>query len=216
MYTENNLYFIANNYYDHIKIYNITIFEGIHVILSIGFGKYYGIGLSANIDKNRAINKSLEELISCSYFHLPKEYTQQEIKKTKNPPDLKIENKLDDAHFYSEMFFSHFSSEKLKKAFAYLSHGKKECLDEKIMPGIMNIDPIAIAGKIAKMYNFNIYIIYIPARNIKFPNKIVKFFSPNCYPHINTMLLNPNKYAISFIKKQDQNFPNIYSYLPFP
>lgn len=46
--------------------------------------------------------------------------------------------------------------------------------------------------------------------------KIVKFFSPDCYPHIFNNMIEPEQYKISYIKTTNPVFYNKGKYLPFP
>lgn len=48
------------------------------------------------------------------------------------------------------------------------------------------------------------------------PNlKIVKVFSPNAFPHMNTEIINPNDYKITKLIGINE-FPNLKKPLPFP
>ncbi|MCI1593500.1 MAG: YcaO-like family protein [Heyndrickxia oleronia] len=209
-----------NRYFDEVKFYDISIIKGIYVIIGIGFGtKYYGIGLSANSNLFDALLGAVEELVQCIWAFLPKEYTNYGYsKKIKdvhyNEIDEIDEGILKNPHFYSNIFFKFIDSNFLRKAFSYLASNKSTVLQKRTVD--VNFNPIYVAKKFAKKFNINLYIINIPAANIDYKNKVVKFFSPECYPHINNLLIEPEKFKISYIKNSQQKFPNKHKYLPFP
>lgn len=212
---KNDMLRSAYLYFDEVVFYDISLFDGIYVIIGIGLGsKYYGVGLSADRDLNKAFTGALDELMACVFRSIPKDYTNQN-RNNIDTPEINRDAIFKDPHFYSNVFFSKLNSDYIKKSFSYLQCEKKVYLSERIVDS-QGFDVIKDARNFAQKYNINLYLVYIPITNINYPNKVVKFLSPDCYLHINTLLIKPEDYSISYMRDANQKFPNKNIYLPFP
>ncbi|MBQ5153375.1 YcaO-like family protein [Macrococcoides caseolyticum] len=203
------IYNLVLNYFEEVEIYEISFFEDVFVVLSKSLkGKRIGMGLSASTDIHDAIRKSLEELLSCSLKNLPYKYGNLD-----RSLQEQIEVKENDPHYYSNYFFSVMDTEELDQSYKYLGEGKVK-FEEKSGPRSNNI--IEIMSRFSNKYNIDLLIIFIPVENISYPNKVLKVWSKDAFPHILNQRIKPDLYSLAKNIEGRVKFPNEGKYLPFP
>lgn len=204
-----DIYRIVLNYFECVELFEISFFDDVFVVLSKSVkGKRIGMGLSASTNIFEAIQKSLEELLACSFKNLPYKYGDIEQGMYKA-----VEVKENDPHFYGNYFFSVMDTETLDENYKYLGEKKINFVDrEKICKD--NI--IKIMNKFSNLFNIDLLIVYIPVENIQYPNKVLKIWSKDAFPHILNQKIKPNLYSLSKNIEGIVHFPNEGKYLPFP
>lgn len=182
----------------------ISIYPPIKVVILIGINNYsnkFIIGLGADKDLNRAILKAYKESMGGN----------SNVEGTDNTD--KVIDKYN-GQMYSSTFYKTMTAQKMKKSFDYLIN------QEQMIHNIKLAESSEISVKdihrFAKFFNLPVLLVLISNNRVKNTSKTIKFFSLDMYPHINTLIINPKKYKISFFKSQKQLFPNEGKYLPFP
>ncbi|MFX3618332.1 MAG: YcaO-like family protein [Sporolactobacillus sp.] len=210
----------ARQYIDNIIINDISIFDDVFVILIVGLGtKYHGIGLGSGLTLDDAIFSAFREFF-CFFWDMPtKELTDQgnesQIQTVNDDRINQLFLAKNDPYVYSSIFSKLVNSKYLYNKFSYLvENNNRTIVEEKD-----NIDHKGIIELILKFvdkFQIDILLSYIPFDKLNLSNKMIKIFSIDGYPHINTLMIDPNKYKMSFIKDVNQKFPNSRKYLPFP
>lgn len=200
------------HFIDELYIVDISIHPSINVALSLGIGEHYmGMGVSANWDLEKAVMDSIEEMFQCFSFLKNKHYTTHQDN-LQNKQKLRSVDEYN-PHYYADYFFTHFDPPKLRRAYSYLidSSKIKKITDKRYIP--KNFTERIL--QISRDLDLNIYACFIPTVKRGLKTKIVKVFSPEGYPHMNTKKINPMDYPITHSLGRTK-FPNLYKPLPFP
>lgn len=190
------------HFIDEFHIIDISIHPSINVALSLGIGEHYmGMGVSANWDLEKAMMDSIKEMFQCFSINL-----QTDRQKLRSGDEY-------DSDYYFKYLFTHFDPQKLRQAYSYLidSPKIKNITDKRNFPDNFT-DRIL---QISQDLDLNLYACFIPTVKRGLKTKIVKVFSPEGYPHMNTKKINPMDYHITHSLGRTE-FPNLYKPLPFP
>ncbi|WDM20585.1 YcaO-like family protein [Paenibacillus polymyxa] len=186
---------------NHISFHNISIIEDIFVIMTIGFrDNIFSVGLGADWDLNKAINSSIDEFTMIYEGMISYKGVHSEEFKTGN--------------LYVDLFYSKNIKDFLNDI-SYLTNNTSYIKNKKITETKTKEFLIRNSlQNIKKKFDIEIYAAQIPSPYEKSQVKVVKIFSPDAYPHINTTLFDPNEYKITRFMKR-KSFPNIYKMIPF-
>ncbi|MDC6268626.1 YcaO-like family protein [Lysinibacillus fusiformis] len=190
-----NMIKLAENMSDVIFSYNISLIEGIYVILTVGTkGIAFSSGVGTDSLLEKAIEKSLNEYLMIIESCLIKD---------------QIDEKFLD--IYAANFYS-LTVEEFLESYKYLLEGG-DLLTELSYSSQKNKMENWILN-LKEKYGLNIFACFLPHPMKHINSKVVKVFSPEGFPHINTELFDPEEYEISkyLIGKE---FYNKYKSIPF-
>ncbi|WP_242176166.1 YcaO-like family protein [Priestia koreensis] len=207
----------AYQYTDEIFCFNISLHKNVYVILTLAFGKHhFGIGLKASWDIHEAIKGSVEEMFHDFTPYYTKHHLEDDYNLKLNT-DIEVGEIKNDPLFYSLHFHSTQTSESLRQNYQYLFL-KSDRMDEGefFRAGIV-VDQKIFMQKLKEVSkDLKMELLCCFLKNTKIDKaKVVKVFSNQGYPHMNTTLFNPLDYEISKFSRTDQ-FPNAYQSIPFP
>lgn len=184
--------------FSYFKLYDISIFSGVFVLLLLGINdKDFSIGVCASCSFSDALCGALDEFQqsyeSILLFHNSSQSRKQDRYKTsflkQSPSELKAKY----------LFLEQMRPLKVSKELSNDSNENKLFKLKKALRTIP-LDYYAVAV-VPSMRQINI--------------RIVKIFSPDAFPHMNTEIINPRNYKITnFIGMN--SFPNENQPLPFP
>ncbi len=210
---------IANvyQYVDEISCFNISLHKNVYVILTLGFGKYhFGIGSKASWNLFDAIKGSLDEMLHnfTPYYtkHHLEDYHPQKLNMDVNEGE--IEN---DPLFYSLHFHLTQTSESLREHYQYLFLKSDRMHEDEFSRIEIVVDQQIFMEKLKEVagdLKWELLCCFLK-NTILDKAKVVKVFSNQGYPHMNTTLFNPLDYEISKLSRTGQ-FPNAYQLIPFP
>lgn len=187
---------IAMSYSDKMYAFDISIIDGMYVVLTIGHnGAAFASGLGTDSNLLIALESSLNEYLmildSCINIKF-------------NPQQYHSDN-IYSSHFYS-MDVDDFLDQ-----FNYLINHPQQ----------MNVTSVAKEKNLGELikdahnkFQLNIYACFMPFPLKNINVKVVKVYSPEAYPHIWTKIFNPLDFEIS---KQlpSTPFPNKFRPIPF-
>ncbi|MED4046516.1 YcaO-like family protein [Priestia aryabhattai] len=184
---------------DEFYCFNISIVEGLYVVLTYGFkGDAFSSGLGTDFSLEKAIEGSLNEYIMI----LDSSYS---LKANDN-------SYLDKRDVYVYNFHS-LSVEEFKNRMSYLLNNKRK-LDVKKESSKQIINLKTALLEIKNKYKINIYACFLPFPLDGINVKVVKVFSPEGYPHIWTELFDPEEITITK-ELPSSKFPNKFMPVPF-
>ena len=188
----------AENMSDTIFSFNISIIEGIYVIFTIGTkGNAFSAGIGTNCLLEKAIENSLNEYLMI---------LESSIIGLENPEMFKNS---------TEKYVVNFYTLKVKdfiESYSYLLEGE-DILSEFSYPSSKtNMESLIL--NLNENYGLNIYACYLPHPLKSINTKVVKVFSPDGFPSIDTERYDPEEFGISdyLIGKK---FYNKYKSIPF-
>ncbi|WP_342478702.1 YcaO-like family protein [Paenibacillus sp. FSL H7-0350] len=193
-----------NSTVEHISFHNISITKDIFVILTLGYGeKAFSVGLGSSWSLEEAIKSSFDEFIMIYDGVI----------------NFKINNgEYNTENLYINLFYSKDVRDFIKDYTYLIENLKYENLDEIDERDIYSENKqILLRESISTLrenLNIEVYVTQVPSPFYKNQSKIVKVFSPDAFPHINTSLYDPHDYKISK-KLAIQEFPNLYKMIPF-
>lgn len=199
------------NFIDELYLVDISIHRSVFVIYVLAFGdKYMGLGIAAHWNLETATYNALKEVYQCFHGKKNKEFAVKE-----NRIKEKIIS-INDPHYYSKFFFNNYNSKKLKALYSYLINSESKSIEnnrETVNTGRDDFsEKISV---VSRDLGIDILVSFIPTVSRKIKTKIVKVFSVDAFPHMNTTLYNPELFPIC---KQINaySFPNKYKPIPFP
>lgn len=186
--------------FSYFKIYNISIYSGIFVILIIGANnKAFSIGLNAGLTFTEALDGALNE------FH----QSYESILLYQNNPNN------NEKELYKKKFLSQTAKEFIQNYnFLEKSISGEISLDDELQGKGNNYD-LKFLKKLIFKVPIKYYAVSIPPIDKKTRLRIVKVFSTDAFPHMNTKIIDPNKYKITAILGFHK-FPNKGNIIPFP
>lgn len=184
---------------NNLYVYEISIFPEIKVVLTLGFSNdFFSIGMGCDWDLKNAIKSSFDELnmifeslITHKFFNSAKNSENIYVQEFYNKSITTFLNEVD----YLLCNQNHYDHTK---------RNNNECKAELYL-SIQNF---------SQRFNIELYATHIPLPGLNNAAKIVKVFSPEAYPHINTSLFDPKDYKITS-SLSDGDFPNLYKMIPF-
>lgn len=194
----NNLKSVVDNLY----IYEISIVPEVYVILTLGYVKnIFSVGLGAGWNLIEAIQSSLDEFIMIFESMISNRF----FGNSKNSENL-----------YVQEFYNKDINVFLEEVHYFLENDEPYNVSETSISGLSkDIDILQYSiGNMKKKFGIDIYATFISSPDKISSTKIVKVFSPDAYPHINTKLFDPNDYKITD-NMSKKEFPNIYKMVPF-
>ncbi|MFO1441771.1 YcaO-like family protein [Bacillus sp. Bva_UNVM-123] len=178
--------------------FNISIINGFFVIYTIGYGgNAFSSGLGADYDLLKALEGSLNEYIMILESSISIKENPDSLKRTSN-------NK------YVYNFYNMDKSEFLNK-YSYLINSNQEMdiLDYKFKSNFKEI-----LLKVHADFKLDMYVCFLPHPQKDINVKVVKVFSPEGFPHIDTELYDPLDFEITkYLPKS--NYENKYISIPF-
>ncbi|CAM5781347.1 MULTISPECIES: YcaO-like family protein [Brevibacillus] len=179
---------------------DISITDEIKVVLALGFGKEsFSIGAGAHWNIMNAIERAMNE-----YFQFMTGFWGNNDESESSDGDLYYE------------YCNTLSPEAFKQEYKFVIDTKTQYNPYQFHKNTSQ-ERINLSNKIRKVVedlDISVYATFIPER-MDFNTKIVKVFSSDCYPHMNTALLNPMDYKFSS-KFNQSIFKNLYRLIPFP
>ncbi|GEB35566.1 MULTISPECIES: YcaO-like family protein [Brevibacillus] len=178
---------------------DISITDDVHVVLALGFGKEsFSIGAGAHWNLLDAVNRAMNE-----YFQFMTGFWGREN-----------EGESIDGDLYYD-FCNSLSPEKFREEYAFLTDNKRQLEENIPLTKTSQIDTfIERVQRVVNDLDISVYATCVP-ETMEFNTKVVKVFSPDCYPHMNTALLDPQKYRFS--RKFDRSiYKNLNKLIPFP
>ncbi|MEI5908911.1 YcaO-like family protein [Bacillus spongiae] len=184
---------------NEIRLFNISISKHVYVILTLGFhDKYFSVGVSADPNLDKAINGSLNEFAMILEGSILAEKESME------------EQPFHDSQLYSEIFYN-LSVEDFRNKFKFLLQSPP--MDREVESKEYTFNQLI--HNVSEELKIPIYCTFIPSFIESGPEKIVKVFSPDGYPHMNTELFDPEDFKISNSLPYN-GFPNKGVHIPFP
>lgn len=187
-------------------IKEISIYPKIKVVILIALNsstRKFVIGLGTDFDIKKAVQKAYSE--SLEGFSGGKNSSKRNYSRSSGQE-------------YSQRFYDQMTPEKMYDSYRFLFEGnlKETVAYSKEKEGHCAAVTIKDIHNFALYFNARIYLVFINNPRIGNGIKTIKIFSPDMYPHINTELINPSDFKVSFFKNKNQRFPNKGKYLPFP
>lgn len=190
-----NLVQHAENMSDMLFSFNISLIDGIYVILTIGTkGNAFSAGIGTDCLLEKAIENSLNEYLMILESCIIREQIN-----------------INSADKYVMNFYS-LTVKEFLESFKYLLEGEDRLLERSYSSPENNMNSLII--NLNKKYKLNIYACYLPHPIKQINSKVVKVFSPEGFPHIDTELFDPEEFEISEHLTQ-KNFYNKYKSIPF-
>ncbi len=186
---------LVENMSDEIFSFNISLIEGIYVILTIGTK---GIAFSSGIGTDSILEKAIEKSLNEYLMILESCLIREQI-------NFRVVDKYA-ANFYS------LTSKEFLESYKFLLEGE-DILSELAYSSQKNSMQNWILS-LNEKYGLNIFACYLPHPIKHINSKVVKVFSPEGFPHIDTELFDPEEFEISkyLIGK---NFYNKFKSIPF-
>lgn len=183
-----------NKYFSFLKIYDISIYQGIYVILILGSnGRLFSIGLNASNSLKNAVTGALDEFEQTYKSMLIRNYNDRKLLSSK------------DSDLYRDSFFNEDCDSFMKK-YNFLSNSEEKEIQDDVKSDIKS--------SLLKI-PINYYAVAIKPEITRTNLRIVKVFSPQAYLHMNTRIIDPSKVQINnFLKIR--SFPNKGKLIPFP
>lgn len=193
-------YNVLNSQLSHVYFINISIRKDIKVIMTIGYNEtLFSIGLGAHWDLEKAIESSIDEFVMV--FEGLAAHKIYERGKKSHTGNLYVD------------YFYNLDIEEFKKEIEYLLQYSEE-VDFRDIEWEKDWSFKKSISEFHKELNIDLYVVHIPFPVHNNDAKIVKIYSPDAYPHMNTELFDPRDYKISQ-KLHATSFPNIYRMIPF-
>ncbi|QDQ01666.1 hypothetical protein FOH38_14930 [Lysinibacillus fusiformis] len=191
-----NMIKLAENMSDAIFSFNISLIEGIYVILTIGTK---GIAFSSGVGTDSLLEKAIENSLNEYLMILESSLIKEQI-------NLKGSTDKYAVNFYS------LTGKEFLESFKYLLEGEDRLSELSYSSKKNNMENWIL--NLNKKYGLNIFACYLPHPIKQINSKVVKIFSPEGFPHIDTELFDPEEFEISkhLIGK---NFYNKYKSIPF-
>ncbi|MCF6136516.1 YcaO-like family protein [Pseudalkalibacillus berkeleyi] len=188
-----------NKYVDEIQMFNISISKNIYVILTLGFHKEsFSIGIDADTDLEKAVRGSINEFAMILEGSIL--IRQQSAE----------EQSFHDSQLYTEIFYQ-LSGEAFRNKFDFLFDSPHLVKQSETKEQTFN----SLVECVSKEFKIPIYCTFIPSFIESGSEKVVKIFSSDGYPHMNTELFEPEDYKISQSFPHN-GFPNKGIHIPFP
>lgn len=186
-------------------ISDISIVSNVSVILTIicHNGKF-AMGLGADSSQFLAAKKALNEAIGYNGQMVDDNVNTMsfmEFSKLKNfPPDA-----------YSQYITQQYSGEKLLETFSFLRLGRNSVV-WKNRHYFMLSDIMFASKELDIPINIQFMPTYVKQNFVK----VAYIYSPDAYPSINNINMNPEKYKITDFEKKNPVPRRVHAYLPFP
>lgn len=188
----------SENMSDKIFSFNISLIEGIYVILTIGTkGNAFSSGIGTGSLLEKAIENSLNEYLMI---------LESSILRLENPGNFKKSTVK-----YVENFHS-LTVKEFMESFSYLLEGEDILSELSYCPSKINMESWIL--NLNKKYGLNIYACYLPHPLKQLNTKVVKVFSPEGFPSIDTETFDPEEFGISRYLT-GKKFYNKYIPIPF-
>lgn len=189
---------------EKFELINISILKDVYVIMAICYNdRNFAIGLKSDTSLDKAIIGSINEMQMVLNSNTISQYSLR-----RDDIEVKVDN------FYAKFFYNMDVIE-FKNQYQFLFETAKTLKDVKnITPGIGIKDLHYLTKKFVEQFEIDIYVTFIntPINNNNV--KVVKVFSPDAYPHMNTEILEPLHYKISNKLLQNKEIPNKYKRIP--
>lgn len=186
-------------YVDEIHLFNISIAKDIYVIVTLGFHEEsFSIGIDADTDFDKAVKGSLNEfamILEGSILIRQQTFEEQSFH---------------DSQLYTEIFYQ-LSGEAFRNKFDFLFDSPQMVKRSENTEHTFN----ALVERVSEELKIPVYCTFIPSFVDSGPEKVVKIFSPDGYPHMNTERFEPEDYKISQSFPHN-GFPNKGTHIPFP
>ncbi|RPK28132.1 MULTISPECIES: YcaO-like family protein [Paenibacillus] len=184
-----------------ISFHSISIIEGVHVIMCVGYeDKAFSVGLGSSWNFEAAVESSLDEfLMIFESVVIHKAYREEDGHKYDN--------------MYVDMFYS-MSLDDFLEDVSYLLNNKKEICTYTQEYAPSNKQLFDSIKMFKDRFDIDVYVTQMSSPYPENQIKIAKVFSPDAFPHINTVLYDPNDYKISK-KLESDNYPNKFKMIPF-
>ncbi|MEC1302877.1 YcaO-like family protein [Lysinibacillus capsici] len=194
-----NLLKYAEKMSDTIIAVNISIIDGIFVILTIGSnGNAFSSGIGTDRNLEKAVESSLNEYLMI---------LESSFMRAKNPEAFKESTEKYVVNFYS------LTVKEFLNSFKYLIEGESKQLSEiSYYPSTTTMNSLLLNLK--EHYGLNIYACFLPHPLKEINSKVVKVFSPDGFPSIDTELFDPEEFEISKYLT-GKRFYNKYKAIPF-
>ncbi|WP_458025994.1 YcaO-like family protein [Pseudalkalibacillus sp. Hm43] len=188
-----------NKYVDEIHQFNISITEEVYVIMTLGFHEnYFSIGIDADVDLDKAVQGSLNEFAMI---------VEGSILIHQKPTEERV---FQDSQLYTEIFYQQ-TGEEFRRKYEFLM--KSPPLGKRSDQPALSFN--SLIEKVSRELQVPIYCTFIPSFIESGREKVVKIFSPEAYPHMNTEQFDPEDYRISSSFPHN-GFPNRGRHIPFP
>lgn len=190
-----NMIKLVENMSDAFFSFNISLIEGIYVILTIGTK---GIAFSSGVGTDSILEKAIEKSLNEYLMILESCLIREQI-------NLQVVDKYA-ANFYS------LTTKEFLESYKFLLEGE-DILSELSYSSQKNSMENWILS-LKEKYGLNIFACYLPHPIKHINSKVVKVFSPEGFPHIDTELFDPEEFEISkyLIGKK---FYNKFKSIPF-
>lgn len=193
----NNVLNRFTDIFEYFKLYDISIFPGVYVLLLLGINDTdFSIGISASCSFSDAFCGALDEF----------QQSYESILLFHNSDQKRKQDR------YKEGFLNQ-SPWELRDKYLFLEASKKVELNKEKFE-ISDGDQLTAMKHNLASIGLKCYAVsIIPSIG---PNlRIVKVMSPDAFPHMNTEILEPSEYKITNLIRMNE-FPNIGKQLPFP
>jgi len=188
----------SENMSDKIFSFNISLIEGIYVILTIGTkGNAFSSGIGTGNHLDKAIENSLNEYLMI---------LESSILRQGNPGVFKKSTVKYVEHFHS------LTVEEFMESFSYLLEGENILSEYSYCPSKTNMESWIL--NLNEKYGLNIYACYLPHPLKQLKTKVIKVFSPEGFPSIDTETFDPEEFEISKYLT-NKKFYNKYVSIPF-
>lgn len=194
---------------------DISIVNKLHVVLLVAISKNsYNVGLGTDYNLSQALSNALAEGIGSTPFFI----SNSEIDRRSlslNYIDKYFKSASSDVSSYEDIFFNRLTPEFVLNRFLYLKSAPLLSRNNKnnITSSPHNLNLIK---QICATLPISPSISFLNGDSNIVHNNVIHFSAKGAYPHIFTPYINPNIYKISYTLHYNNNFPNIYKYLPFP
>lgn len=190
---------IAKSLSDEMFSFNISIVEGMFVIFTIGYKRNaFSAGLGADFDLNSAIESSLNEYLMI---------LESSIALQANPENNNLSININKYAF----IFYNMKIKQFIDDYEYLFNSKI-VFNEALL--LKKFDFNEVLLRVNQELNLNVFTCFLPHPIGSIDVKVVKVFSLEAYPSLDTELFDPSDFKISqYLPKRE--FYNKFKPIPF-
>ncbi|MFC0416983.1 YcaO-like family protein [Cytobacillus solani] len=183
---------------EKFKLFNISIVEDVYVVCAIGFhDNAFSIACNASFDIEKSIEGCVNEFMMI-------------FESSKNQS---IGNKIKSDNVFMQNFYN-TSIDSFKKEYDFLLNDTTEKFEISLYKNHYNKFPLFNSVKnFVEKFNVNVYATFVDNPTNQ-RMKVVKVFSPDCFPHMGTEGFDPNVYKICE-SLPSNDFPNKFKTILF-
>ena len=192
--------------FDEVLLSDISIITDIYTIIIVGIREngICSVGLGTSRNLYDAFYKSMGEAMGSCWIYRDRE--KVELSTVENTTKLRY-----NPHYYADYFKEYATKDNIVSDYGYLRE-PKESANKKIR----NKETIEIIRDFSSTISGDLLMAFVNVKQVYNNVKIVKFFSPDCYPHIFNNMIEPEQYKISYINTTNPVLYNKGNYLPSP